>query len=149
MEDGGGMVNRYAAEHIIINGKDNIEPWINRYFVPEEEYQQLEAENAQLNAELCDEKSLHVATQLNLKAQTDSVIACAKKVSQLKASLAQATQREARLRETFKGLKVTNEQLVWGLREIGPTGSNADAYIKAAVEHFMVMRKQGLEEAGT
>jgi hypothetical protein len=48
MEDGGGMVNRYAAEHIIINGKDNIEPWINRYFVPEEEYHQLEAENARL-----------------------------------------------------------------------------------------------------
>lgn len=67
----------------------------------------------------------------------------------LKAELAQTKQREARLRETFKGLKVTNEQLVWALRELGPTGSNAEAYIKAAVEHFMVMRKQGLEEAGT
>ena len=63
--------------------------------------------------------------------------------------LQQAQAREQRVREEFKVLKVTNEQLGWALRELGPTGNNAEAYIKAAVERFMVMRKHALEEAGT
>ena len=30
-------MKRYAAEHIIINGKEDIEPWKNRYFIEEPE----------------------------------------------------------------------------------------------------------------
>ena len=43
-------------------------------------------------------------------------------------------------RETWTGLKVTNDQLRWALKELGPTGTNAEAYIKAAVEYLIDVR---------
>ena len=43
-------------------------------------------------------------------------------------------------RETWAGLKVTNDQLRWALKELGPTGTNAEAYIKAAVEYLIDVR---------
>ena len=45
-----------------------------------------------------------------------------------------------RERETWAGLKVTNDQLRWALKELGPTGTNAEAYIKAAVEYLIDVR---------
>lgn len=49
----------------------------------------------------------------------------------------------ARERARWDGLKVTNAQLEWALKELGPTGTNAEAYIKAAVLHVIFRRQQG------
>ena len=50
---------------------------------------------------------------------------------------------EAERQKVWKGLKVTNETLEWALKELGPTGTNAEAYIKAAVEYVIACRRQG------
>ncbi len=59
---------------------------------------------------------------------------CPKMVDEFAAAL-----REVE-RETWAGLKVTNDQLRWALKELGPTGTNAEAYIKAAVEYLIDVR---------
>lgn len=40
------------------------------------------------------------------------------------------------------GLKVSNEKLVWALKELGPTGTNAEACVKAAVEQIIWCRQE-------
>lgn len=45
-------------------------------------------------------------------------------------------------RDVWDGLKVTNDQLSWALKELGPTGTKAEAYIKAAVEYVIWCRAQ-------
>lgn len=97
------MANRYAAEHIIINGKDSIEPWINRYFVPEEEYQQLEAENAQLKAEVNQLNGLLRQAGWG-QGEIDSAAHAVETIAHLKEKLAQATAREARLLASLEGI---------------------------------------------
>jgi hypothetical protein len=42
----------------------------------------------------------------------------------------------------FVGLKVTNEQLEWALKTLGPTGTNAEAYVKATVQYVISCRQQ-------
>jgi hypothetical protein len=63
---------------------------------------------------------------------------------ELRTLLDQARQ-EAR-QQVWDGLYVTNEQLVWALKELGPTGTNAEAYIKATVEHVIAVREQAKKE---
>ena len=132
MEDGGGMVNRYAAEHIIINGKDNIEPWINRYFVPEEEYHQLEAENAQLKAALAASRDTWGRWCAKLQDENNT----------LKAVLALTKQRQARLREaliqTRRELWHCNDQLKY-------KGATEGVYVTEA----LAASAKALEEAGS
>ena len=48
----------------------------------------------------------------------------------------------AGLEQATSGLKVSNEKLVWALKELGPTGTNAEAYVKAAVEHVIWARQE-------
>ena len=52
----------------------------------------LENELAFIKQELFEERSLHEATKLCLKAQSDSVLGCAEKVKRLNHQLAQVTQ---------------------------------------------------------
>jgi predicted nuclease with TOPRIM domain len=52
----------------------------------------------------------------------------------------QVAHLNARLATAWDGLKVTNEQLCWALKELGPTGTNAEAYVKAAVEYVINKR---------
>lgn len=40
------------------------------------------------------------------------------------------------------GLKVDNTTLRWALKELGPTGTNAEAYAKSAVEQVIWCREQ-------
>lgn len=48
----------------------------------------------------------------------------------------------ARLRAAldWSGLRIDNPTLNWALKELGPTDTNAEAYVKAAVEHVIYMR---------
>jgi len=48
----------------------------------------------------------------------------------------------AGLEMAVDGLKVDNTTLRWALKELGPTGTNAEAYVKAAVEHVIWCREQ-------
>ena len=57
----------------------------------------------------------------------------------VQSQLHEAKQREA---QRWDGLKVTNAQLAWALKELGPPGTNAEAYIKAAVEYLVSIRNK-------
>ncbi len=46
------------------------------------------------------------------------------------------------LERATSGLKVDNTTLRWALKELGPTGTNAEAYIKVAVEHVIWAREE-------
>ena len=48
-------------------------------------------------------------------------------------------------REVWAGLKVTNEQLQWALKEVGPSGTRAEAYVLAVVEYVIAKRTQAKE----
>ena len=59
-----------------------------------------------------------------------------KEIAALKAQLATAK------REVWAGLKIDNSTLRWALKELGPTGTNAEAYIKATVEYVIACRDE-------
>lgn len=59
----------------------------------------------------------------------------------------------ARLRAAldWSGLRIDNPTLNWALKELGPTDTNAEAYVKAAVKHVIYMRDKAhaaLKEGG-
>lgn len=60
----------------------------------------------------------------------------------LKAENQQQRDEMARLRAAldWSELRVDDTKLRWALNEFGPTRTNAEAYVKAAVEHLIYMR---------
>lgn len=46
------------------------------------------------------------------------------------------------LERATEGLKVSNEKLVWALKELGPTDLRCEAYVKAAVEQVIWARAE-------
>jgi hypothetical protein len=57
----------------------------------------------------------------------------------------------ATLREALRwdGLKVSEENIQWALKELGPAGTRAEAYVQAVVEFAIHMRRiaqQALKE---
>lgn len=108
-------MTRYAAEHIIINGQEDIEPWKNRYFIEEPEViSKLDEQRQTIDEQVEENRGLRSDVLLMQKEDAEQrafIEQQAKEIERLKLKVDEWIRRKNEIERAYRGYGTPAEEI--------------------------------------